>query len=52
MVQSQKLKKLKFIDASKYVTQRLLSAVLVTEQKKLKKLPNPTVPLVARTTVP
>ena len=49
MVQSQKLKKLKFIDASKYVTQRLLSAVLVTEQKKLKKLP--TVPLVARIAV-
>ena len=47
MVQTQKTKKLKFVNASKHVTQTLVSAIQVSGQKKLKKLL--TVPAAART---
>ena len=47
MIQTQKTKKLKFVNASKHVTQTLVSAVRVIRQKKLKKLL--TVPEGART---
>ena len=47
MVQTQKTKKLKFVNASKHVTQTLVSAIRVSGQKKLKKLL--TVPEGART---
>ena len=47
MVVTQKQEKLTFVNASKHVTQILVSAVQVNGQKKLKKL-HP-VPAVART---
>ena len=47
MVQTQKTKKLKFVNASKHVTQTLVFAIRGTGQKKLKKLL--TVPEGART---
>ena len=47
MVQTQKTKKLKFVNASKHVTQTLVSPIRVNGQKKLKKLLN--VPEGART---